>query len=225
MSRRIRELQRLDDLPASCRQCVFWEAPGAVQGPAGPDGQAGKEAWWRAAELEWGVPGRGAYVDDACAGYVTYGPPDLFPRVRAAGKTPSEDALLLATLWVAPGHRQGSVGRALLDAVLREAGKRGLRAVEAMATRVGEPSPWRCLVPERFLTDHGFTVLQDDPLHPLLRLDLRQTVRWQEQVGQALESVVSVLRPKERLPHPAPGGGGLARAKRLSAGRAFRNSG
>jgi GNAT superfamily N-acetyltransferase len=219
MSRRLRDLQRLDDLPGACRECVFWEAPGSAQGPAGSDGRAGKDAWWRAAELEWGVPGRGAYIDDACVGYVTFGPADLFPRVRAAGKAPSEDALLLATLWVAPDHRGGSVGRALLDAVLREAGKRGLRAVEAMATRVADPSEWRCLAPEAFLTAHGFAVLQDDPLHPLLRLDLRETVRWREQVGQALESVVSVLRPKERLPHPAPGGGGLARARRLRAGR------
>lgn len=215
MSRRIRELARLDDLPGPCRACVFWEVPGSPQGPSGEDGAAGKEAWWRATELEWGVPGRGAYVDDRLVGYATFGPPSHFPRLRVLRRSPSDDALLLATLWVDPQERGGGLGKALLHAVLREALRRGLRAVEAVAVRTDDPSPWRCLLPESFLVSQGFTVLQEDVLHPLLRLDLRQTVRWQEHVGQALESVVSALRPaRERLPRPSPEPGSLARMRR-----------
>ena len=203
LSQRVRELERLDDLPEACRSCVFWEGASGPQGPT-PAGEAGKEAWWRATELEWGITAKGVYIDDELAGYVLYGPPDHFPRVRLSGKTPSDDALLLATLWVAPEHRGGGVARTLLQVTLREAARRGLRAVEVMAVRVSEPSAWRCLVPETWLLAQGFTVRQEDPLHPLLRLDLRQTARWQEQVGQALESVVSALSRRERLPQPAP---------------------
>lgn len=211
LSQRLRELERLDDLPEACRSCVFWEAAGSRPGPA-PEGEAGKEAWWRATELEWGIPGKGVYVDDALVGYVLYGPADHFPRVRASGKAASDDALLLATLWVSPDHRGGGVAKTLVQVALREAVRRGLRAVEAVAVRRDEPGEWHCMVPAAFLLAHGFEVRQDDPVHPLLRLDLRQTVRWQEQVGHALESVVSALSRRERLPRPAPDTG-LARSR------------
>lgn len=211
VGQRIRELERLDDLPEACRACLFWESAGVGPGPS-PQGAAGKEAWWRATELEWGVPGKGVYADDALVGYVTYGPPDHFPRVRAAGKTASEDALLLATLWVAPEHRGGGVAKTLLQVALREAARRGLRAVEALAARDPSPAEWHCVLPADFLLAHGFAVFQDDPVRPLLRLDLRQTVRWQEQMGQALESVVRVLSRRERAPQPAPEAG-LARTQ------------
>lgn len=213
MARRIRELERLDDLPDPCRACVYWEVAGSRQGPDPERERAkqGKEAWWRATELEWGPPGWAAYVDERLVGYVTIAPPEHFPRARALGRTVSEDALLLATLWVAPEKRREGLGKALLQTALREAAKRGARAVEAYGVRVAEPSPWRCMVPEHFLVAQGFVVRSEDPLHPLLRLDLRQTVRWQESVGHALESVVSVLGRRERMPRPAPEGGGYTR--------------
>lgn len=212
LGQRVRELERLEDLPEACRSCVFWEAGGHRQGPTA-EGQAGKEAWWRATELEWGIPGKGVYMDEQLTGYVLYGPAEHFARIRASGKTPSDDALLLATLWVHPEHRDGGIARTLLQVALREAARRGLRAVEAVAVRADDPAPWRCMVPASFLLAHGFAVRQEDPLHPLLRLELRQTVRWQEQVGQALESVVSVISRRERLPQPAPDTG-LARTSR-----------
>jgi len=214
---RIREISRPGDLPGPCRSCVFWEAPSGRPGPT-PGGEAGKEAWWRAAELEWGPPGKGVYLDDELAGYVLYGPPEHFPRIRASGRTASDDALLLATLWVAEDHRGGGLGKTLLQVAMREAARRNLRAVEALAVRDDDPPAWRCTTPAGFLEAHGFAVFQDDARHPLLRLDLRQTVRWQEQVGHALESVVSALSRRERLPKPAPDTGlartGMAKPER-----------
>jgi GNAT superfamily N-acetyltransferase len=214
VGRRFREIERLDDLPAPCRACVFWEVGGWQRGPSDDreSALAAKEAWWRASELEWGLPGRGAYVEDELVGYVTFGPPAHFARAKSMGRAVDEQALLLATLWVAPEHREGGIGKALVQTALREAAKRGLRAVEAFAVRDDQPGPWRCLVPESFLLAQGFTVRVPDPVYPLLRLDLRQTVRWQESVGHALESVVTALGRRERLPRPAPETGGLARS-------------
>lgn len=207
---RVREVEGPGGLPGPCRSCVFWESAAGSAGPSA-HGDAGKEAWWRAAELEGGTPAKGVYVDDELVGYVLYGPPGHFPRVRAGGKTASDDALLLATLWVDPAHRDHGLGRTLLQVALREAARRGLRAVEAIGVRAEHPPEWRCVMPVDYLEAHGFAVLQDDPRHPLLRLDLRQTVRWQEHVSQALENVVSALSRRERLPQPAPEG--LARSR------------
>jgi len=206
VTRRIRDLTlaALDDLPATCRSCVFWEVGTGSRGPR-PDPRAGgesKEAWWQATQLEWGTPGKAIYVDDVPAGYATFAPREHFPRMRRMGRAVSDDAFLLATLWVAPDHRGQGLATALLQSVLRETHRRGGRALEAYGAPTVAPGA-TCVVPESFLKSRGFQVLHDDGDLPLLRLDLRQTVRWQESVGHALEGVLSVLSRRERQPAPA----------------------
>ena len=210
MSRRIHDLTpaNLGDLPATCRSCVFWEVAGAPQGPrAGEEETAAacKEAWWQATQLEWGTPGKIAYVDGEPVAYACFGPAEHFARTRRFAATVSDDALLLAALWVHPAHRHAGLAKALLQSVLREASRRGNRAVEAFATRTPafDGLLSTCLLPEDFLLASGFEVLDDHDDNPLLRLDLRKTVRWQESVGHALEGVISVLSRRERAPVPA----------------------
>lgn len=211
MTPRIRELAGPGELPQACRACVFWEVAGTPQGPS-DQGEKRKDAWWRATELEWGVPGKGAYLDDELVGYVTFGTAAHFPGARTAGKAPSADALVMATLWVDEHHRQSGVARALVQVALREAVRHKLKAVEVIGVRVTDPSPWRCVVPVTFLEQLGFEVLYDDVLHPLLRLDLTKTARWHEHVGQAVDAVVSTLSRRERLSQRAPDTG-LARTE------------
>lgn len=206
MSRRIHDLSvdSLERLQGPCRDCVFWEVSGARAGPA-PGGRTAKEAWWQAVQLEWGSPGKGAYVDDRLVGYATFGPAEQFPRAQRMGPVVSDDALLLAALWVHPDHRGQMLARLLLQSVLREAHRHGSKAVEAFGSR-DEPLPWAdgtagCIIPEPFLLANGFTVLHEHMTQPLLRLDLRQTVR--ESVEHVVEGVLSVLGRRERAPAPA----------------------
>lgn len=210
MSRRVHDLSlsNLDDLPPSCRACVFWEVAGAPQGPrAGTEetSRAQKEAWWQATQLEWGTPGKALYADDKLVGYATFAPGRHFPRTRRMRRTISEDALLLATLWIHPDRREFGGAKTVLQSVLREAVRRGSRAVEVYAARgAGEGSRLTtCVLPEEFLLAAGFELHRDDPEYPLLRLDLRKTVRWQESVGHALENVLTVLSRRERAPAPS----------------------
>lgn len=207
MSRRVRDLElaALDDLPETCRACVFWEVSRAPRGPHSDPalGREAKEAWWQATQLEWGVPGKVAYIDDVPVGYATFGPSAHFPRVRQLGR-PSDDALLLATLWVEPAHRGTGLATMLLQSVLREVHRRGSRALEAYGARTVVDLAGSCLVPEPFLRARGFQVLHEHHALPLLRLDLRQTVRWQESVGQALGEVISTLTRRERQPARTP---------------------
>ena len=59
-----------------------------------------------------------------------------------------------------------------------------------------------CFIPEEFLLANGFEMRSDDMEYPLLRLDLRKTVRWQESVGHALSGVISALGRRERARAP-----------------------
>ena len=211
MSRRVHDLTlaSLDDLPPTCRACVFWEVAGAPQGPRAGDEEVAagrKEAWWQATQLEWGTPGKALYVDDRPVGYATFAPAEHFPRARTLRSTVSDDALLLATLWIAPEHRDSGAAKMLLQSVLRETHRRGGKAVEAFGARGAATGRMlmTCFTPEEFLLANGFEVLHDDGEYPLLRLDLRKTVRWQESVGHALSGVITALSRRERAPARAP---------------------
>lgn len=226
MTRRLHDLTptALDDLPPTCRGCVFWEVAGAPRGPTPPveparsgrggvrsGGRERKEAWWQATQLEWGAPGKAVYADGHLVGYAAFAPSAHYPTaVRFGGA--SADALLLATLWVDPNHRGGGLARLLLQAVLRETHRRGSKALEAFADRRADAEgAGRCVLPEDFLLANGFSVLREHATTPLLRLDLRQTVRWQESLSSALEGVASVLSRREGVPVPARTGSALAR--------------
>jgi GNAT superfamily N-acetyltransferase len=196
-------LETLDGLPEPCRSCVFWEDARGRQGAASDprQGRAAKEAWWQATQLEWGTPSKALYIGGTMAGYAAFAPGAHYPRARRLGPTVSDDALLLAVLWVAPEHRGAGLARTLLQAVLREAHRHGSRAVEAYGWR-HQPADATCLIPEDFLLANGFAVLHEHELSPLLRLDLRQTAR--ESIHHALEGVLSALTRRERAPAPAP---------------------
>jgi GNAT superfamily N-acetyltransferase len=209
VARRVHDLtpSNLAALPATCRACVFWEVAGAPRGPRAGDEEAAagrKEAWWQATQLEWGTPGKVFYDGDEPVGYALYAPAAHFPRARQLRHAVSDDALLLATLWVAPGDREHGVAKALLQAVLRETHRHGSKALEAYGARGAASGEllMTCLIPEEFLLANGFEVRQDDAEFPLLRLDLRKTVRWQESVGHALSGVMSALSRRERAPAP-----------------------
>ena len=55
---------------------------------------------------------------------------------------------------------------------------RGVRALEAYAS----PAPAGCLIAASFLTEVGFTPVRDHAVVPRLRLDLRTTVTWRDDV-------------------------------------------
>lgn len=171
--------EALSELPAACRGCLFWEVADAPRGPVADAaaGAAAKEAAWQATQLEWGSAGKAAYASGELIGYAVFGPPEHVPRVRRLGWSASEDAVILATIWVHPDRRGEGVGRALLQAALSETHRRGGRALEAVGSRPPWPSD-PCMLPTPFLLANGFTVLHNHGRHPMLRLDLSQTVRW-----------------------------------------------
>ncbi|HEU4513005.1 MAG TPA: GNAT family N-acetyltransferase [Nocardioidaceae bacterium] len=208
-------LDNLDDLPSACRGCAFWELDPVHRQRAAASGEIAceKEAWVSRVLLEWGSCGRLLYVDDEPAGYALYAPPVFVPGADAFPTSPvSEDAVLLAALVVRPEYAGGGLGRVLVQAVVKDVLKRGgIRAIEAFGDRhpPADGSPG-CVIPADFLLRVGFKTHRRHARYPRLRMDMRSVLSWREEVEQALEKLLDVVRPRP-VASPSPAERGAAK--------------
>jgi GNAT superfamily N-acetyltransferase len=215
VTRRLRPLTGDDvaALPTTCRSCRFLELgapspdrrgatvlPGALREDLPSRPQVRKQAWVSASVQEGTPPGRVAVIDGEVVGYALFAPSAAFARRRAPAPTASPDALLLATLWVHPVHREGGLGRRLVQAAVREAIRLDLSSVEAYGDRRFHERA--CVLPATWLLHEGFEVHREHPRTPLFRLDVRRTARWAESLEHAWVEVLGHL-PK-RAPIPVP---------------------
>jgi GNAT superfamily N-acetyltransferase len=160
-----------------------------------------KEAWVSDTLLEWGSCGLLVYVDGIAAGYVLYAPAAYVPRSVAFPTSPvSADAALLMTARLMPEFRGQGLGRMLLQGVAREIVRRGIRAIEAFG-RVGGQDPdsldaadLSCLLPTDYLLAVGFKTIRPHPRTPRLRLDVKTTVTWKEDVEYALDRLLASMQ-------------------------------
>lgn len=198
--------EHVERLPAPCSTCLFWQLDPVRRAQiAATEAVKVKAEWVAEVTSEWGVCGQVILVDGAPAAYAIYAPPAHLPGSAAFPTAPtSPDAVLLATLRVAPQHRGGGLGRVLVQSMARDlVRRRETRAVEAFGTRNGTPS----LTPASFLAAVGFTEHRPHPTTPRMRMELRSTVSWMTEVEAALEGLVIAVRPGKR--HAAdPGGAG-----------------
>lgn len=157
-----------------------------------------KEAWISSTLLEWGSCGKIAYVDGAPAGYVLYAPPLYVPRAVAFPTSPvSADAVLLMTARIVDEFAGGGLGRMLVQGVAKDLTRRGVKAIEAFGDlRPGETS---CVVPAEYLLAVGFKTIRPHHRFPRLRLELKATVSWREDVEVALERLLGSMTPERAL--------------------------
>ncbi|BBC94861.1 GNAT family N-acetyltransferase [Streptomyces griseofuscus] len=193
-------LDNLQDLPQRCRSCVFWELD-PVSGEAAVKGGTAaveKESWISAVLLDWGSCGRVVYVDDAPVGYVLYAPPAYVPRSAAFPTSPvSPDAVQLITAFIKPGYQGQGLGRVLVQTVAKDLLRRGFKAIEAFGdARWKEPA---CLLPADHLLAVGFKTVRQHPLHPRLRLELRSTLSWKEDVEMAIDRLLGAVQKEPVL--------------------------
>lgn len=205
MSRRLVNvtLDNLSDLPSGCRNCVYWELDPVAGERAQECGDAAleKEAWVSDTLLEWGSCGQLVYVDGAPAGYALFAPPAYVPRSVAFPTSPvSADAVLLMTAKIVPAFAGGGLGRMLIQAVARDVVRRGIRAIEAFGrtTDDGPEDPaapdHSCLLPADYLRAVGFKTVRPHPRTPRLRLDVKTTATWKEDVEYALDRLLSSMQ-------------------------------
>jgi len=216
MSRKVTRLtlDHLEALSAPCRSCLFWELD-PVRRERVEDAGAEKDAWVSEVLREWGSCGRVVLVDDRPVAYAVYAPEAFVPGAAGFATAPvSPDAVLLTTVHVQPAYRRGGLGRMLVQATAADLVRRGgFGAIEAF----GDPSGrgGRCLLPADFLAGVGFKTHRPHPATPRMRMELRSTVTWRDEVEAALERLVGAVRPSPKSARgPAPK---ATRASRTSA--------
>ncbi|WP_216911535.1 GNAT family N-acetyltransferase [Nocardia sp. NBC_01377] len=220
----------VDQLPAHARRCVFWEMDPAVAEDSREfsDPVFEKEAWLSTVMLEWGSCGQLANIDGNVAGCALYSPPSVVPRAALFPTSPvSPDAVLLTTLRSEHPYRDGDVAQRLIQAVVADLVRRGVRALEAfgirgeppakamsdrtvgsmrLMERIGAParesrsagcSPETCMIEADFLEDVGFEVVAAHHRFPRLRLELNSDHGWKEDVERALDQLLAAASLNE----------------------------
>lgn len=155
----------LDKLPAHARRCVFWEIDPAVAADSREfsDPVFEKEAWLSTVMLEWGSCGQIALVDGQPAGCALYSPPSVVPRAALFPTSPvSPDAVMLTTLRAEPPHNDGDIAHRLIQAVVGDLMRRGVRAIEAFGIRT---DPAATALPARGVRSMFFMERIDSPGH------------------------------------------------------------
>ncbi|WP_030905393.1 GNAT family N-acetyltransferase [Streptomyces sp. NRRL F-5126] len=193
-------LDNLPDLPHRCRACVFWELDPVRGDAAVRAGRSAneKEAWISSVLLEWGSCGRLVYVDEMPAGFVLYAPPAYVPRSMAFPTSPvSPDAVQLMTASVLPAYQGQGLGRVMVQAVAKDLLRREFKAIEAFGdTHWKEPA---CVLPADHLLSVGFKTVRSHPAYPRLRLELRSTLSWKEDVEMALDRLLGAVQKEPAL--------------------------
>ncbi len=209
----------LAELPGPSRSCLFWELDpvrrAEVRAAGVSRAGAEKEAWLSEVLREWGSCGRGVVLDERPVGYVVYVPAAFAAGAAGLPTAPvSQDAVLMTMAWVHPAHRGGGLSRLLVQGMARDLATRGnIVAVEAFGhayTRRGGGAecPDRCVVPAEWLARVGFKTQRAHGTTPRMRMDLRTTLRWRDEVEAALDRLVGVVRP---VPKVRPQDGALPR--------------
>lgn len=190
-------LDNLDELPVRCRSCVYWELDPVAAERAMKAGDPGleKEAWVSATLLEWGSCGKLVQVDGVTAGYVMFSPPAYVPRSVAFPTSPvSGDAVLLTTGHVLPEFSGQGLGRMLLQGVAKDMVRRGVKAIEAFGDAKWDGPG--CVVPADYLLAVGFKTVRPHHRFPRLRLEVKSTLSWREDVEVALERLLGSMTPE-----------------------------
>ncbi|MFE9459807.1 GNAT family N-acetyltransferase [Streptomyces californicus] len=193
-------LDNLPDLPGRCRSCVFWELDPVSGEAAVRAGKPGleKEAWISAVLLEWGSCGRVVYVDDVPVGFVLFAPPAYVPRSTAFPTSPvSPDAVQLITGLIVPEYQGQGLGRVMVQTVAKDVLRRGFKAIEAFGD--ARSGPTMCMLPADHLLAVGFKTVRPHPVHPRLRLNLRTTLSWKEDVEMALDRLLGAVQKEPVL--------------------------
>jgi GNAT superfamily N-acetyltransferase len=194
-----------DDHLASC---LAWQLDAVHRARVDePDLPARKQQWLRDVESAWGSCGRTVLRGEEPVGVAIYAPAAWLPGTTSHPTAPaSPDAVVLATLYVAPEHRGGGLARMLVQGVARDLVERypprrrggPPLALETFADARGDAP---CLLPQEVCDRLGFVVHRPHPRTPRMRMDLRSTVTWRSEVGHAVGRLAGAVRPR---PHPAP---------------------
>lgn len=131
------------ELEHAALSSVFWELPcdDTNTPTVSSDPAFDKQIWIQRVLMEWGICGYTAYVGTGDQGArllpaatIFFAPANYFPGAKALPTQPvSPDAILISNVFVAPPYMGLYLEHQLIDTVITEAKRRGVKAVEAFA--------------------------------------------------------------------------------------------
>ena len=115
------------------------------------------------------------YIGDEPVGWVQAGPRDQYAKLaKQFNLSPDPDTWAITCLLISPQHRRQGLAKAALTGVIDDLRTRNVKRLEAFPRRgqsLVECDLWTG--PERLFLDAGFVVIRDDPVRPVLALDLK----------------------------------------------------
>ena len=158
--------------PFSCRYCIYWEfAVGFIE-PAKEKNDIMKKKlrWLKNTREVFGSCGKILYVNRKPSGYAQYAPSTLLPNSANYPSLPSNDAVLIACLFIVNKDlRRRGLGSYLLKSIIDDLRIRRVKAAETFARKGSPENPSG---PVEFYLRNGFRIYKDDLEFPLMRLDL-----------------------------------------------------
>ena len=160
--------------PFSCKYCIYWEYPEEYVDPATEQKEVmftKKLIWLQRMIKEFGNCGKLLYADGKSIGHAQYAPPRHLPNSADYDSgPPSDDAVLISCLFIAPERSRGlGLGSRLLHSIIDESRKREIKAIETFGRKGNPENPSG---PVEFYLKNGFRIHKDDTEFPLMRLDL-----------------------------------------------------
>jgi GNAT superfamily N-acetyltransferase len=160
-------------IPNPCRYCLYWQTSGDFgEEMLGPEMEKKKLEWFNKVIKEFGSCIRLAYSSGIPVGFAQFAQTKFFPQVKDyTSGPPSGDAVFIACLYITDKDSRGKgIGTAMLDDLVVELQKRGIKAVETFARRSSENNPSG---PLELYLKRGFRIVRgekDD--FPLMRREL-----------------------------------------------------
>lgn len=183
--------------------CLFWQLDPVRRSRLSASEAADEKRDWVSEVLrEWGACGHVVLDDDRVVAHALYVPPAFAPGSASLPTAPvTPDAIQLLTVRVEPAYRGGGLGRLLVRAAAKDLVDRGFVALEAFGSSGVGREP--CVLPTGFLSALGFRTQRAHPVHPRMRMELRSTLTWKDEVEQAIGALLGAVRPA-KAPKPAP---------------------
>lgn len=196
-------VDHLAQLSGHGAECLFWQLdPVRRARLSSSEAAEEKRDWVSAVLLDWGACGYVLLDDDRVVAHTLYAPPAFAPGSASLPTAPvTPDAIQLLTVRVEPAYRDGGLGRLLVRAAAKDLVERGFVALEAFGS--SKPGSGGCVLPTGFLSALGFRTQRAHPVHPRMRMELRSTLTWKDEVEQAIGALLGVVRPA-KAPKPAP---------------------
>lgn len=145
-------------------------------------------------QREWGPVGRVIRIEGTIVGNLVWAPARFLPGGNCfAGAPVSTDAVLLAGCYIDPLFRGQGLGRVLIQSMAKDLIEQGsVAAVETFGSL--RPRSETCVLPLDYLASVGFYTQRPHPSFPRMRMDLRSTVSWREEIGSLAERLIGAVK-------------------------------